>query len=106
MAQHTYGWIRELPDHRNIPLGLFEPPPPAEALPAHVDLTAQMPPVYDQGSLNSCTGNAAAAMFRYVVRKMALADEDLSRMFIWYEARKRPGMGWETLNAGSYIRDA
>ena len=44
-----YGWIPDLPDHRDhlyaAPVTLLP------VLPAKTDLTAQCPPVYDQGQL-------------------------------------------------------
>ena len=53
MARKTkrYGWIPDLPDHRDFmyaaPLAVLR------ALPAKKDLTGQCPPVYDQGELGS-----------------------------------------------------
>jgi hypothetical protein len=35
---------------------------PAKTLPASVSLRAQMPPVYDQGQLGSCTANSIGAI--------------------------------------------
>ena len=53
-----YGWVRDLPDARDFvyaaPLIRFP-----KGLPASIDLRTQCPPIYNQGQLGSCTGNAA-----------------------------------------------
>ena len=47
-----YGWHPDLPDQRDL---LFAPAPETtKGLPPSVDLSPQMPPVYDQGQLGSC----------------------------------------------------
>jgi C1A family cysteine protease len=98
---HSYGWKPQLPDYRDIPLRLFEVAP---TLPSSVDLEPEMPPVYDQDGIGSCTANAAATMFRFVDRKQGLADEDPARLFIYYVTRVLEGsQNWD---AGSSIRDA
>jgi len=51
-------------------------------LPASVDLRSNMPPVYDQGSLGSCTANALVCIFQY-------DDPEFmgSRLFLYYNER-------------------
>ncbi|MBO0709111.1 MAG: peptidase, partial [Candidatus Dormibacteraeota bacterium] len=54
-----YGWIPQLPDLRDAQLQIQA----VTDLPSSVDLSSSpdMPPVYDQGELGSCTANAIAA---------------------------------------------
>ena len=49
-----------------------------------------LPPIYNQGDIGSCVGNAVAAALRYAHRKnagIAYADFKPSRLFIYYNAR-------------------
>ncbi|CAL8480401.1 MULTISPECIES: C1 family peptidase [Caballeronia] len=81
-----YGWVRDLPDHRDH---LYAAPVTRlAALPAKVDLTAQCPPVYDQGSLGSCTANGIAAALQFDRMKQNLQPPfNPSRLFIYYNER-------------------
>jgi C1A family cysteine protease len=58
-----YGWLPDLPDHRDQLYGA--PVELAAAPPAKVDLRPQCPLVYDQGQLGSCTANAIAAAIQF-----------------------------------------
>ena len=80
-----YGWLPDLPDHRDI---LFAAPVElAGAPPAKADLRAQCPPVYDQGQLGSCTANAIAGVIEFDRLKQTLSDYTPSRLFIYYNER-------------------
>ena len=58
------------------------------ALPPKVDLRANARPVYDQGQLGSCTGNAIAGAIQFDRMKQKLdADFIPSRLFIYYNER-------------------
>ena len=78
---------------------------PASALPAKVDLRPKMTPVENQGGLNSCVANAVAGAYEYLA-KQHLGDDsyDVSRLFVYYNARKKGGI--ETEDQGSIISDA
>jgi uncharacterized tellurite resistance protein B-like protein len=57
-------------------------------LPAKVDLRPYMTPVEDQGQTNSCAANATAGAYEYLVKRHFGDDAyDVSRMFIYYNAR-------------------
>jgi C1A family cysteine protease len=73
------------------------------ALPAQVDLTQWFPPVFDQGSLGSCTANAAAGLLEYFEKRAFGKFTDASRLFI-YKA-ERDLLGW-TGDTGAYLRTA
>jgi C1A family cysteine protease len=81
-----YGWTPDLPDHRDLmfraPLARLGP------LPRRVDLRPSCPPVYNQGSLGSCTANAIGAALQFDRMKQGLADSfPPSRLFIYYNER-------------------
>jgi len=96
-----YGWIPDLPDHRDHIYGA--PLPVLAALPPSVDLRAACPKVYDQGQLGSCTANAIAAAFEFDLAKQALADFMPSRLFIYYNERRIEGT--VDSDSGAMIRD-
>src|SRR3954454_8666027 len=80
-----FGWIPDLPDHRDL---LFAAPSPIQKdFPPKADLTPQCPPVYDQGDLGSCTGNAIAGAIEFDLLKQKLTDVTPSRLFIYYNER-------------------
>src|SRR5215475_6094903 len=84
-----FGWVPDLPDARDF---LFSAPEAVLAeLPAKVDLRPQMPVVYDQGQLGSCTANAIAAAFEFDQLQQNLADFMPSRLFIYYNERAIEG---------------
>ena len=65
-----YGWVPDLPDARDH---LYAAPVATMAkLPAKVDLRPHCPPVYDQGQLGSCTGNAIAGAVQFDREKQKL----------------------------------
>jgi C1A family cysteine protease len=97
-----YGWVPDFPDARDYayaaPLFSFR-----RGLPSSVDLRSKCPPVYDQGQLGSCTGNAIAGAIEFDQRKQGAKEFVPSRLFIYYNERVIEG----TVNqdAGAQIRD-
>jgi C1A family cysteine protease len=96
-----YGWVPDLPDARDYMYAATDEV--LSALPSSVDLRPDLPPVYDQGQLGSCTANAIAAAFEYEQRKEALTDFMPSRLFIYYNERVIEGTVDE--DSGAMIRD-
>jgi C1A family cysteine protease len=83
-VQH-YGWVPDLPDQRDYMYAA-----PAEfliALPSQQDLRPGCPPVYDQGQLGSCTGNAIAGAVEFEQIKQKAKSFVPSRLFIYYNER-------------------
>lgn len=74
------------------------------ALPETVSLRSQMPPVYDQGDLGSCTSNSAAAALRYAYAKAGKQIDDPSRLMIYYDERVIEGTVRE--DSGASIKDS
>jgi C1A family cysteine protease len=98
-----YGWVPDLPDARDH---LYAAPTPfAAQLPPKADLRPGCPPVYDQGQLGSCTGNAIAGAIQFERMKQQLASNDLvpSRLFIYYDERVIEGTVQS--DSGAQIRD-
>ena len=60
-------------------------------LPKKVDLRAHMTKIEDQGQTSSCVANALAGAYEYWVRRDSKQDYDVSRLFMYYNARWRNG---------------
>lgn len=103
MSTRKYGWKRSLgpswlplydmPDHHRE----------AANLPASVDLTPECPSVYDQLSLGSCTANALAGLFHFLMIKVGIPAWIPSRLFIYYGERAIEGT--TSSDAGAYGSD-
>lgn len=98
-----YGWIKDDPDHRDLRFSPRVVTLLAAALPAVVDLAPLCPPVYDQGQLGSCTGNAIAAALQFDRMRQKLPDFTPSRLFIYYNERAMEGT--ISSDSGGQIRD-
>ena len=76
-----------------------------KALPPKVDLRSFMTPVEDQGRLSSCVANAVAGAYEYLVKRHRGDDAyDVSRLFVYYNAREKSGD--EKDDGGSVIAHA
>lgn len=85
MKNKRYGWIRDLPDLRDRKYSAVIP---LSALPPFVDLRQSCPPVWDQGSIGSCSSHAIGAAFMYVSMKEQLSTIFTpSRLFHYYNER-------------------
>lgn len=82
--KYVYDYKRDKTDLRDIRFSATIFPHSEVVLPKSVDLRPKCPPVYDQGSLGSCTANAGCAC-----RIMLLQDPqtDLSRLFLYFMER-------------------
>ncbi len=97
-----FGWLPDLPDVRDhrysAPLRTLG------KLPVRIDLTPGCPPVYDQGALGSCTGNAIAGAIEFAQRKLRLPHPATpSRLFIYYNERAIEHT--VRVDSGAMIRD-
>jgi uncharacterized tellurite resistance protein B-like protein len=62
------------------------------ALPPKVDLRPMLTPVENQSSTNSCAANATAGAYEYLMKRhLGEASFDVSRLFIYYNARALEG---------------
>ena len=99
MQPARYGWQRDLPDWRDQ----VKAPAPLVVATA-IDLRPFFPPVYDQGNVGSCTGNAVAGAIAYIRRSQGLPEFTPSRLMLYYGARLLGGTPWG--DTGAQIRDA
>ena len=100
---HTrgFGWVPDLPDHRDIRYGMVRPVPAKQ--PSAVDLRRTCSPVEDQGRLGSCTGNALVGALEFLERKDRVPFTNLSRLFVYYNERIIEHTVKE--DAGAMLRD-
>lgn len=96
-----YGWRPDVPDHRDFTFAA----PRGTKTPPKISLRGQMPPVYDQGQLGSCTANAIAAahQFDQLIESGGAASFVPSRLFVYYNERAMEGTVDQ--DAGAIIRD-
>jgi C1A family cysteine protease len=81
----AYGWVPDLPDHRDILYTAVRKVP--AKLPPAADLRSLCSKVEDQGELGSCTANALAGALEFLEKKDRIPYIDLSRLFIYYNER-------------------
>jgi C1A family cysteine protease len=98
-----YGWQPDLPDHRDLIYNLTASVLPPAQIPLKFSLRTEMPAVYNQEQLGSCTANAIAALIEH--REMLDGEGAIvpSRLFIYYGEREIEGTIGE--DAGAQIRD-
>ncbi|MEP0869829.1 C1 family peptidase [Trichocoleus desertorum AS-A10] len=72
------------------------------SLPKFVDLRQHMTTVENQGELGSCTANAIAGAYEYLAKRLTGQNYDISRLFIYYLARKFDGCEQE--DSGATLR--
>ncbi len=106
------GWLPPRPDLRDYGEGHAEvreltkrlrvAPGIVRTLPAMVDLREWCAPVDDQGSLGSCTANAAAGVVEYFERRAFGKYADVSRLFIYKTTRNLLGVTGDT---GAWLRN-
>lgn len=101
LQKRRYGWVPDLPDHRDFLYSALRPVP--KTLPSSIDLRPTCSPVEDQGNLGSCTGNALAGAIEFLERKNNIPYIDASRLFIYYNERIIEGtVKWDS---GAMLRD-
>jgi C1A family cysteine protease len=78
-------------------------------LPSSIDVFAGLDlPVYDQGELGSCTADAGVLYRRFLAQRFAkysAPDQDLSRLFLYYQERKLPWNNDVATDSGASVRD-
>jgi C1A family cysteine protease len=95
--RYNYGWIRDKPIYNDCIYEFLKQNKYAVAdLPGRIDLREkyQMPAVYDQLKLGSCTANALAFAYQFDEIKQNTGQENVfmpSRLFIYYNERKMEG---------------
>jgi C1A family cysteine protease len=89
-TNRVYGWH---PSTKPSPHPRYIMPEGHKAgyLPKSVDLEPGCPPVYDQLQLGSCTGNALAGLFEFLLIKLGLPSFVPSRLMIYWGERAIEG---------------
>lgn len=98
MEKRKLGWTRPHKDFRDRKYL-----PKIVKLPVLMDLRNIDFPIYDQGSLGSCTANALAAAYEYDEIKQNKEYFMPSRLFLYYNERKI--IGTTNYDSGANIRD-
>jgi C1A family cysteine protease len=97
-----FGWVRDTSDDRDHQF--VAPSEILRNLPTKADLRPQLPPVYNQLQVNSCTANAIAAAMEFdEIRQGAKKTHTPSRLFIYYNERAIEGTVGK--DKGACIRD-
>ena len=117
------GWIPDYPDFRDFHTETASVRPRQEArnatepirsmlerakvaelaprLGSNIDLSADFPPVEDQGGIGSCTANAAVGIVEYFERRAFGRHIDASRLFLYKATRNLLHWSGDT---GAYLR--
>jgi C1A family cysteine protease len=107
------GWLPDLPDVRDLTpeqpqitamleqTSVLKAREALEAPPSKVDLRQYFSPIEDQGTLGSCTANAAVGLVEYFQRRAKNEYIDASRLFVYKATRNY--LGW-TGDTGAYLR--
>jgi len=99
-TQKRYGWRPDHPDQRDYLMAVE----PVKTLPPEVSLRDQMPAIYDQGQLGSCTANSIGAILEFNELKQGEKDAATpSRLFIYFNERTMEGTVDQ--DSGAEIRD-
>lgn len=96
-----YNVIKSTPDSRDLLFAKIASP--VENLPSAVNMISKCPPVYNQFSCGSCTGNAIAAAYQFDLMRQGLQSFEPSRLFIYYNERVVEGTVYR--DSGAMIRD-
>jgi C1A family cysteine protease len=90
------------PDKRDFKYNFLKSPTPRKV----VDLRMWASPVEDQLQLGSCVGQAIVGAFELMINQLFPEKfVDLSRLFVYYNARLYEGGYYLDEDAGAYVRD-
>lgn len=101
MKIKKYGWHRDMPDPRDLKYVA----PHMASLPDNLDMRDQMPDVYDQGNLGSCTAHATSAIIHFLeIKEQKPKVFQPARLAVYYNTRVLEG----TVNydSGASIRNS
>lgn len=101
MTKRKLGWMPELMDKRAY---AFVPRASVlRALPESVDLRPQLPPIWNQGSIGSCTAHAVAVAHIVAQKRNRAKPVMPSRLALYFNSRAL--RGWQNQDFGAYICD-
>lgn len=97
-----FGWVKDKVDLRDRKYQLSTQL--KISLPSKVDLRLSQIPIYDQGSIGSCSANASSyAYYHTEIKNSNFIIRDPSRLFLYYNTRQLEGKVDE--DSGASIRD-
>lgn len=99
-----YGYRRGIADHRDYIYGIEDRLHPEASLPASASERQEMPPIYDQGQLGSCTANADGGLLEHAQMAQGEVKVNPSRLFLYYEERRLGGYPLDQ-DTGAEVRD-
>lgn len=97
---NKYGWKPDLPDNRDH---IYSAVYPSPRLPMMVDLKPLCSLIEDQETIGSCVSQALVGNLEYLINKDKKQFVDLSRLFVYYNARLLEHSTYE--DSGAMIRD-
>jgi len=100
MTNHVFGWKPDLQDQRDYKFSSIRT---VVELPKAVDLRNKCSAVEDQGSIGSCTANAAIELLEYLDAVPDNQYVNLSRLFLYYNTRLIEGT--QGYDSGCTMRD-
>lgn len=88
LSQYNLNYVFDKPDERDYKFSstLLKDIDP-HSLPSSIDLRSQWGDILDQGSLGSCVSNSVAYQLRFLLKKNAGKDLNLSRLYVYYNGR-------------------
>lgn len=104
MTTRNYGFVQSPPQPEDPNFSSHPAFVLSSLVPTSFDLRNQMPVVFDQGPLESCTSNAACAAFEFDMKDQHESVIYLSRLFQYYNQRALDGNADK--NVGSSNRAA
>ena len=102
IRKHAFGWKGDAPGKKATPFRL-SPKYSQMQISVKSDLSNLMPPIQDQGTVGSCTGNGIGRILDYAHKKATGRFFTPSRLFIYYNERVMEGTVYE--DAGAQIVD-
>lgn len=100
IQEHFYGWIPDLPDHRDL---IFKRVKPKVKILDESDWRKFCSPVEDQDNLGSCTANAGVGVNEILDLSTGQPLIDMSRLFLYFNTRRLEGtILWDS---GASIRN-
>lgn len=101
IKSRVFGWIPDLPDHRDIRYSSVYRIP--KKLPLKTDLRLLCPPIEDQGELGSCTAHALTGALEVLEKRNGRPVIQFSRLFVYYNERAIEHT--ITQDSGAMLRD-
>lgn len=99
-----YGWNAQRPDGRDLSFNADERILRGHLLPPKADLWPNVPPIWDQGQLGSCTAHGSLRAYMTEGLRQGEKVPMLSRLFQYFSTRKAEGT--TKSDSGGTVRDA